>query len=104
MEKTKKALKVLLMTGNKVAESLKDDGKISLPEGMGIAMKAVSLVGVFKDLPEIKAEIKSASPEDYQSLIADFKSDFDIPNDDLEVKIEMGIDVLAQLALMFFKN
>ena len=104
MEKTKKALKVLLTTGNKVAEALKDDGKISLTEGMGIAVKAVALVGVFKDLPEIKAEIQAAKPEDMQSLVAEFKADFDIPNDDLEVKIEMGIDVLAQMAVMFFKN
>jgi len=104
MEKTKKALKVLLITGNKVAESLKDDGKISLTEGMGIALKAVSLVGVFKDLPEIKEELKVATPADVQQLVEDFKADFDIPNDDLELKIESGLEVLAQLALMFFKN
>lgn len=103
MEKTKKALKVLLVTGNKVADALKDDGKISLPEGMGIAMKAVGLVGVIKDLPEIKAEIKGATAEDIQTLVEEFKADFDIPNDNLESNIENGLDILVKMAIMFFK-
>ena len=104
MENTKKALKTILKTGNKVASAMADDGKIDLGESMGIAMTAVGLVGVFKSLPEIKEEIKNATPEQISGLVEDFKTEFDIPNDEAEKIIETGFEVLANLAIMIFKN
>lgn len=102
MEKTEKALIIILETGNKVVDALADDGKISFGEGVSIAMKGVALVGVFKDLPEIKNELKNATSEDVALLVETFKEKFDLPNDEAEQKIEQGIEVLTQLALMVF--
>lgn len=104
MEKTKKAIKVLVKTGTKVAEALKDDGKVDLGEGMGIAMSAVGMIGVFKDLPEIKEEIKNATPESVAEVVEEFKAEFDIPNDEAEKVVEQGVEILAGLAMMIFKN
>ncbi|MFV0267957.1 MAG: hypothetical protein ACK5HT_12565 [Draconibacterium sp.] len=100
MKRTKEALVVLLETGNKVVESITDDGKIDFGEGVGIAMKGVKLIGVFKSLPEIKAELQGATPDKITELVETFKEKFDLPNDEAEQKVEQGIEVLAQLVLM----
>jgi len=54
MKNTEKALEVLLDTGMKVVNALEDDGKIDFGESIGIAMKGINLIGVFKTLPEIR--------------------------------------------------
>ncbi len=102
MEKTEKALVILLDTGNKVIAALADDGKVDFGEGVGIAMKGVGLINVFKNLQEITREIKTATPEDIVLLVEIFKEKFDLANDVAELKVEQGIEVLVQLALMVF--
>ena len=100
MKETEKALVTLLDVGNKVKKALEDDGKISFTESMGISMKAISLIGIFKALPEIRAELKASTPEDRVALVEVFKVNFDIPNDEVEKNIEDGITVLVELANM----
>jgi hypothetical protein len=102
MKNTEKALEVLLDTGMKVVNALEDDGKIDFGESIGIAMKGINLIGVFKTLPEIREELKTITPEKVANLVEIFKTKFDLPNDELEQKIEQGIEVLASLAVMVF--
>ena len=104
MEKTKNAIKVLLKTGMKVVEAVKDDGKVDLSESMGIAISAVGLVSVFKNIPEIKEEIKNATPEQIATVVADFKAEFDLPNDEDEKIVETGVEILTNLAVLIFKK
>ena len=104
MEKTKSAIKVLLKTGMKVVDAVKDDGKVDLGESMGIAMSAVGIVGVFKNIPEIKVEIKNATPEQIAETVAEFKAEFDLPNDEAEKIVETGVEILTNLAVLIFKN
>lgn len=104
MEKTKNAIKVLLKTGMKVVEAVKDDGKVDLSESMGIAISAVGLVSVFKNIPEIKEEIKNATPEQIATVVADFKAEFDLPNDEAEKIVETGVEILTNLAVLIFKK
>ena len=65
-------------------------------------MKGINLIGVFKTLPEIREELKTITPEKVATLVEIFKTKFDLPNDELEQKIEQGIEVLASLAVMVF--
>ena len=65
-------------------------------------MKGINLIGVFKALPEIREELKTITPEKVTALVEIFKTKFDLPNDDLEQKVEQGIEVLASLAVMVF--
>lgn len=104
MEKTEKALVTFLETGNKIIGALADDGKIDFGEGMGIAMKGVGIVAVFKSLPEIKEELKTVTPEKVNNLVEVFKAKFDLPNDQAEQKVEQGIEVLAHLAVLILKK
>lgn len=104
MEKTKEALITLLDTGNKVISSIADDGKIDFGEGINIAMKGIGLVRVFKDIPEIKEELKNITPEQGQELVVIFKEKFDLPNDEAEMKVEQGLEVLSKLAIMVFSQ
>jgi hypothetical protein len=104
MKKTEEALVVLLETGNKVIESISDDGKIDFGEGIGIAMKGVKLIGVFKNLPEIREELKTIDAEKVARLVEVFKEKFKLPNAEAEQKVEQGIEVLAQLAVMVFSK
>lgn len=102
MVQTEKALIVLLDIGNKVMEAVGDDGKVDFGEGIQISIKAIGLVNVFKNLGAIQEEIKAATPEDVTALVETFKTNFDLPDDVLEAKIEAGVEVLAQLALVVF--
>jgi|GEM_PF-3435696 len=104
MEKTEKALVTILETGNKVIDSLADDGRINFGEGISIAYKGMGLINVFKTLPEIKEELKTLDTEKVSHLVEVFKEKFDLPNDEAEQKVEQGIEVLAQLAVMVFSK
>ena len=98
MVQTENALVALLDLGNKVKDAIADDGKIDFGESMGIAMKAVGLVGIIKLLPEIRDELKNSTNADRLALVDLFKTEFDLPNDAAEQSVEQGIEVLVQLA------
>jgi hypothetical protein len=102
MKETENALVTLLETGNVVAKAIQDDGKIDFKESMAISIKAIGLIGIIKKLPEIKAEIKARKPEDFVNLVEVFKLKFDLKNEEAEQKVEQGMEVLLQLALMVF--
>ena len=102
MKYTENALVTLLETGNKVIAAITDDGKVDFGEGIGIAMKAVGLISIFKNLPEIKEELKNATAEQINGLVVVFKEKFDLPNEEAELRVEQGVEVLTQLALMVF--
>jgi hypothetical protein len=100
MEQTTKALVTLLETGNAVINSIQDDNKVDFKESMQISVKALGLIGIFKNLGKIKAELKARTPEQVCLLVETFKAKFDLKNDEAEEKVEQGIEVLAQLAMM----
>ena len=100
MEQTTKALVTLLETGNAVINSIQDDNKVDFKESMQISIKALGLIGIFKNLSKIKDELKARTPEQVCLLVETFKAKFDLKNDDAEQKVEQGIEVLAQLVMM----
>ena len=100
MEQTTKALVTLLETGNTVINSIQDDNKVDFKESMQISIKALGLIGIFKNLGKIKEELKARTPEQVCLLVETFKAKFDLKNDDAEQKVEQGFEVLAQLVMM----
>ena len=100
MEQTTKALVTLLETGNVVINAIQDDNKVDFGESMQISVKALGLIGIFKNLGKIKAELKARTPEQVCLLVETFKAKFDLKNDEAEQKVEQGIEVLAQLVMM----
>ena len=100
MEQTTKALVTLLEAGTTVINAIQDDNKVDFKESMQISVKALGLIGIFKNLHKIKAELKARTPEQVVLLVETFKAKFDLKNDEAEEKVEQGIEVLAQLVLM----
>lgn len=101
-EKTTAALTVLINAANKVDAALSDDGKISLTEGIGIAMTGIGLVSLFKNLGEIAGEIKNITPDSLSALVELFKTKFDLKNDEAELMVEQSLEVLARLIVVVF--
>jgi hypothetical protein len=99
IEKTKGALKTLLTVGSKVVNAA-EDGKITAGEAIGIGLSAIGLIGVFKDLKAIGAELATVKKSDIDDLVAEFTADFEIDNDALESKIEAGIVALSEMVKM----
>jgi len=102
LEKTCAALDTIFRAAKKVDTALADDGKISLAEGFGIALSGVGLISVFKNIGEILLELKAVTPEKMEELIEFFKAAFDLKNDEAEMMVEQGVEVLARLALVVF--
>jgi len=101
-EKTTSALSVLITAANKVDAAISDDGKISLTEGIGIAMTGIGLINIFKNIGEIAGELKNITPDALTALIELFKTKFDLKNDEAELMVEQGLEVLARLVLVVF--
>lgn len=104
MEKTTKALLLIAKMATKVSNDLADDGKIDLMEGVGLGMTALGFIGVFKDLKAIKEELKSFDEVQKDALVKAFDEAFQLPNVDLEGKIEAGIELLLTLYLYIEGN
>lgn len=100
MEKTKQAVKSLLKLKDKVAEAWEDQ-KITFFESLGIGRNSLPLLAIIQDLPEIGAEIKKATPKDLQNLVEEFKADFEISDDELEMKIEAAIQAMLNMYILF---
>lgn len=100
MENVKKAFEVILKVGTKAVTAVQDDGKIDWKEGIGIGVSALGLIPVFKSLPEIKEELKNIDGRKIQVLVDLFKEQFDLPNDELEARVENGLAALANLVEM----
>lgn len=100
MEKLKNALKVCSDVAEKSFEAL-EDGKVSVPEGLGIGMKALGFINVVKDFPEIKEEYTSLTDEQKVELSAWFADEFDIVNDSTEFIIEQVVTVIVNLGEVF---
>jgi hypothetical protein len=106
MKETKELVRFSLKLGQALQSAL-EDGNINL-------MDAIKFIPVLKDLQaaiagaaKIPAELKDLDETELQALTEYVKEEFDIPNDELESKIEMGLDVglhLIKLAMGFMKK
>ena len=95
--KIKEALHVGITIGLKVADAW-EDGKVSLGEGVGIALKAVKIWGIAKDAKEIYAEFKDLDEVEKEELIAYFVDEFDLENDSIEYIIEQAFALIIQMS------
>lgn len=101
MENVKNAVEVVLKTVVKVDKAL-EDKKVSIPEGLGIAMSAVPWVGVFKSFDKIAEEIKDWNEEKTNTLVTHFKDNLELRNKATEEVIEQAVEVILRLAFMIY--
>ena len=100
MKYSKEAIRSLLKIKDKVEEALAD-GKMTWKEDLGIAWESSSILAIIKNLPEIGTELKTATSVDIQDMIEEFKTDFEISNNNLEKKVEAAIQGLANFYYLF---
>lgn len=96
IEKLKELVKAGLGFGQKVSSDL-EDKKISLWEALGLIPNLFSIVGVVKSWADIKAEVDDLSTEERKELEDYVISEFDIPNDKVELFIEHSLSLVVSL-------
>lgn len=99
MENLKKALSKLLNTTEAFAKAY-EDKKISTGEWIGIAYSSTGLIWITKNLDKIFSDIKNATEDSFQAMLEQVKGEFDIPNDELEEKIEMALSVVLNIIVL----
>jgi hypothetical protein len=99
MENVKKAVETILKTVVKVDKAL-EDSKVSIPEGMGIALSAVPWIGVFKNIPAISEELKDWNEQKTNELVDHFKANLELRNKATEEVVEQAVEVLLRFVFM----
>ena len=88
-------LKILLVFVITLGESFAQkmaDKKISLVEGFGLAMDLRPLPGIIRDRKLLVNEFKGLDTAEKQELIDLVALELDLPNDEVERKIEQGFE------------
>lgn len=98
IETLKKNLTVIGKLVAAVDQAL-EDGKVSIPESVAIAFKAVPLIGVVKGIKDAKAELADLNAAELQELNAHFVKEFELRNDKAELMVEMVIELMLQVVL-----
>jgi len=94
-----KGLGKVLGTVEKVAIAY-EDKKIVWTEWAGIGLTAVGWIWIFKNLPAIQEDLKSATEETMTALIEEIRVEFDIPQDKLEETIEQALSIILLFLAM----
>jgi hypothetical protein len=98
IEDLKEIVKFGLGLGNAFGKSL-SDGKVSLSDLANFVVPLKDAVPAFVGMSNAKDVLLSMSEEQHKELIDFAKVEFDLENDDIEVKVEGAID----LALHIFR-
>lgn len=100
IENLKKMVKFACDFTKEVATAM-SDGKFQWSEAFGFIDEIMQIPGVVKSWPEVKQEIGELSLEERQALYDYLVTEFDIPNDEVEAKIEASLQwVLNTIALI----
>lgn len=102
MENLKQALTTLINVSEKTDKAL-IDGKISIIEGVSIAMSAIGLIKVIKTIKPLFEEYQSLTDVELSQLSIWFAQEFDMHNDNIEQIFEMIFTAILSLGVAFEK-
>ena len=97
-EQLKKDLLVIAKIVNLVDNAL-EDGKVNVAEGVGLAFKAIDLIGVIKNFKQAQEELMDLTSDEVPEIVEAFKQEFDIDNDKAEEVVETVIELALNLVL-----
>ena len=100
MKNLKQALTTLINVTEKTDKAL-IDGKINIAEGVSIAMSAIGLIKVIKDIKPLYEEYQLLTAEDLSQLNIWFEQEFDMENENVEQIIEMIFSAILSLGVAF---
>ncbi len=97
MENIKEALKAIVTITEKTDNAL-EDGRVSIAEGISIAMSALGLIKVVKTFGTLKTEFLNLTGEQKNELGKWFAGEFHLRNDKTEEIIEQVFNAFLQLS------
>ena len=97
IETLKKALKFVGNLSKSITHALEDDGHIKGMEYFSIAGSMTGIIPVLANIGDLIAEYKDLYEEEQIELKEYFKNEFDIPDDQVEDKIEKAFEILMDL-------
>ena len=100
MENVKKIVSIAAVLANVSGASLAD-GKIGL-EDMAHVGQLVMVFPLFAavDFVKVADEVKDFNMEDAEALVAQFKAEFNIPQESTEVTIEKVMDIVVRVTAL----
>lgn len=105
IKETKEVLDFVVSLAGALASGL-EDGKLELVDALGFLPALTKAPAAFGDVSKVPAEFKDMSDEERQALLAYAKAELDFSDDELEQKVELGLQValyLGQLVAGFKK-
>lgn len=106
IKETKDVVRFGLSLGDALKRAL-EDGSINILDALKFLPVLKHLQEAIQGASKIPAELKDLDEAEKAELLAFFREEFDLSNDDLEAKIEAGLQVglgLLQLALGVIKR
>ena len=100
MEQLKKIVSIAAVLSNVAGSSLADN-KIDLSD-MAYIGQLVMVFPLFAgaDFTKVADEVKNFKVEDAEALVAQFKAEFNIPQEDTEVTIEKVLDIVVRVTAL----
>lgn len=102
IENLKQALTTLINVSEKTDKAL-IDGKISIVEGVSIAMSAIGLIKVIKTIKPLFEEYQLLTDVELSQLSIWFAQEFNMHNDNVEQIFEMIFTAILSLGVTFDK-
>lgn len=103
MENLKKAVSKLITTAMVVDQKM-DDGKITIPEGMSIAVSAIGWVWIFKNFKNVIEDFKGLDENGVATLTDQIRAELDLRNDVAEAVVEQALEIILRLAAVMVKT
>jgi hypothetical protein len=100
MKNLKQALTTLINITEKTDKAL-IDSKINIAEGVSIAMSAIGLINIVKNIKPLYEEYQLLTAEDLSQLYIWFAQEFDLQNENVEQIIEMIFSAVLSLGVAF---
>ena len=91
--------------GKAIASSL-EDGKFDFGDVFKILPALMQANAAIQGMEKIPAELKDLDDAEYKALTEKFKAEFDLEDDEVEAKVELGYQIalkVAQLVASFGK-
>ena len=92
--------------GQAIAQAL-EDGKVNFSDVFKVLPALMSASDAFEGVENIPAELADLDDAEYANLVAKFKKEFDLDDDEVEAKVELGYQIalkVAQLVASFKKG
>ena len=88
----------ILDIGADIAAAM-DDKQLSLSEGLSLGKHIPGAIAAIKSAPDLPGELQDLDDEERAEIISHFANKFDLPNDQIEARVEKLFAVAVNLSI-----